>query len=82
MKHHCTEWMESRAICGKAILTVADTMVQEWILKHGTHLSLRRYQGKELTTGLHKEVCDLLCIATICQIKQIKAVYFLLRRDI
>ncbi len=28
--------VEGRAICGKEALTVADTVVQEWILKHGT----------------------------------------------
>ena len=32
MQDHFTKWVESRAICGKEALTVADAVVQDWIL--------------------------------------------------
>ncbi len=35
MQDHFTKWVEGRAIGGKEALTVADAVVQEWILKHG-----------------------------------------------
>ncbi len=37
-------------------------MVQEGILKHGTPVTLHSDRGKEFTTALHQEACDLLCI--------------------
>ncbi len=55
--------MEGRAICGKEALTIADVVVQDWILKHGTPVTRQSDRGKEFTTVLHQEVCDLLCIA-------------------
>ncbi len=33
MQDHFTKWVQGRAICGKEALTVADAVVQEWILK-------------------------------------------------
>ncbi len=36
MQDHFTKWVEGRAICGKEALTVADAVVQEWILKNKT----------------------------------------------
>ncbi len=44
-------------------LTIGDTVVQDWILKHGTPVTLHSDRGKEFTTALHQEVCELLCIA-------------------
>ncbi len=63
MQDHFTKWVEGRAICGKKALTIADTVVQEWILKHGTPVTLHSDRGKEFTTALHQEVYDLLRIA-------------------
>ena len=63
MQDHFTKWVEGRAICGKEALTVAEAVVQEWILKHGAPISLHSDRGKEFTTALHQEVCDLLRIA-------------------
>ena len=63
MQDHFTKWVEGRAICGKEALTVADAVVQEWILKHGAPISLHSDRGKEFTAALHQEVCDLLRIA-------------------
>ncbi len=34
MQDHFTKWVEDRAICGKEALTIADAVVQDWILKH------------------------------------------------
>ncbi len=51
------------AICGKEALTIADAVVQDWILKHGTPATLHSDRGKEFTAALHQEVCDLLRIA-------------------
>ncbi len=55
--------VEGRAICGKKALTVANAVVQEWILKHDAPISLHSDRGKEFTATLHPEVCDLLRIA-------------------
>ncbi len=63
MQDHFTKWVEGRAICGKEGLTIADSVVQDWILKHGTPVTLHSDQGKEFTSALHQEVCDLLRIA-------------------
>ncbi len=63
MQDHFTKWVEGRAICGKEALTVADAVVQDWILKHGTLVTLHSDRGKEFTAVLHQEVCDLLRIA-------------------
>ncbi len=63
MQDHFTKWVESRAICGKEALTVADAVVQDWILKHGTPVTLHSELEKEFTAALHQEVCDLLHIA-------------------
>ncbi len=63
MQDHFTKWVEGRAICGKEALTVADAVVQEWILKHGAPISLHSDRGKEFTAALHQEVCDMLRIA-------------------
>ncbi len=54
--------MEGQAICGEKVLTVADAVVQDWILKHGTPVTLHSDRGKEFTAVLHQEVCDLLWI--------------------
>ncbi len=62
MQDHFTKWVEGQAICGKETLTVADTIVQDWVLKHGTPVSLYSDCGKEFTTALHTGVCDLLHI--------------------
>ncbi len=35
MQDHFTKRVKGRAICGKEALTVADAIVQEWIMKHG-----------------------------------------------
>ncbi len=63
MQDHFTKWVEGRAICGKEALTVADAIVQDWVLKHGTPISLHSDRGKEFTAALHQEVCDMLQIA-------------------
>ena len=63
MQNHFTKWVEGQAICGKEALTVADAVVQDWILKHGTPVTLHSDRGKEFTAVLHQEVCDLLRIA-------------------
>ena len=62
MQDHFTKRVEGRAICGKEALTVADAVVQDWILKHGTPVTLHSDRGKEFTAVLHQEVCDLLWI--------------------
>ncbi len=63
MQDHFTKWVEGRAICGKEALTVANAIVQDWVLKHGAPISLHSDRGKEFTTALHQEVCDMLRIA-------------------
>ncbi len=63
MQDHFTKWMEGRAICGKLALTVANAIVQGWILKHGAPISLHSDRAKEFTAALHIEVCDMLRIA-------------------
>ncbi len=63
MQDHFTKRVEGRAICGKEALTIANAVVQDWILKHGTHVTLHSDRGKEFTAALHQEVCDLLRIA-------------------
>ncbi len=63
MQDHFTKWVEGRAICGKEALTVADAVVQEWVLKHGTPMTLHSDRGWEFTAALHQGVCDLLRIA-------------------
>ena len=63
MQDHFTKWGEGREICGKKALTVADAVVQDWILKHGTPVTIHSDRGKEFTAALHCEVCDLLLIA-------------------
>ncbi len=63
MQDHFTKWVEGRAICGKEALTIADAVVQDWILKHGTPVTLCSDRGKDFTAALHQEVCDLLHIA-------------------
>ncbi len=62
MQDHFTKWVEGRAICGKEALTVADAVVQDWILKHGAFISLHSDRGREFTAELHQGVCDLLRI--------------------
>ncbi len=62
MQDHFTKWVEGRAICGKEALTVPDAVVQDWILKHGTPVTLHSDRGKEFIAALHQEVCDLLRI--------------------
>ncbi len=52
MQDHFTQWVEGRAICGKEALTIADAVVQDWILKHGTPITLRSDRGKEFTAAL------------------------------
>ena len=61
MQDHFTKWVKGRAICGKEALTIADAMVQDWILKHSTPVTPHSDRGKEFTTALHQEICDLLC---------------------
>ena len=63
MQDHFTKWVEGRAICGKEALTVADAIVQDWVLKHGAPISLHSDRDKEFTAALHQEVCDMLRIA-------------------
>ncbi len=65
MQDHFTKWVEGpgRAICGKEGLTVADAVVQDWILKHGSPITLHSDRRKDFTAVLHQEVCDLLQIA-------------------
>ncbi len=63
IQDHFTKWVEGRAICGKEALTIADAVVQDWILKHGTPVTLHSDRGKEFTRALHQEVCDVLGIA-------------------
>ncbi len=63
MQDHFTIWVEGRAVCRKEALTVADTVVQESVLKHGTPMTLHSDRGREFTAALHQEVCDLLRIA-------------------
>ena len=63
IQDHFTKWVDGRAICGKEALTGADTVVQDWILKHGTPVTLHSDRGKEFTAAFHQEVCDLLHIA-------------------
>ena len=62
MQDHFTKWVEGRAICGKKVLTIADAVVQDWILKHGTPVTLHNDWGQEVMASLHQEVCDLLRI--------------------
>ncbi len=45
MQDNFTKWVEGQAICGKEALTVADA-VKDWILKHGTPVSLHIDRGK------------------------------------
>ncbi len=45
MQDHFTKWVEGRAICGKEALTVADAIVQDWVLKHGAPISLHSDRG-------------------------------------
>ncbi len=45
--------------------TVADAVVQDWILKHGAPISLHSDRGRELTTELQQGVCDVLRIANM-----------------
>ena len=66
MQDHFTKWVEDQAICGKEALTVADAVVQDWILKHCTPVTLHSDRRKVFTAALHQEVCDLLCIAKTC----------------
>ncbi len=63
MQDHFTKWVGGRAICGKEALTVANAIVQDWVLKHGAPMSLHSDRGKEFTAALHQEVCDMLRIA-------------------
>ncbi len=63
MQDHITKWVEGRAISGKEALTVADAIVQDWVLKHGAPISLHSDRGKEFTAALHQGVCDMLRIA-------------------
>ncbi len=60
MQDHFIKWVEGQAMCGKESLTVADAVVQDWILKHDTPVTLHSDRGKEFTAILHLEVCDLL----------------------
>ncbi len=61
IQDHFTKWVwvEGHAICGKEALTMPDAILQEWILKHGANILLHSDRGKEFTTALHQEVCDL-----------------------
>ncbi len=47
----------------KEALTVADAVVQDWILNRGASVTLHSDRGKEFSTALHQEVCDLPRIA-------------------
>ncbi len=62
MQDYFTKWVEGRAVCGKEALTVADAVVQEWVLKHGMPISLHSNHGREFIAALHQGVCDLLRI--------------------
>ncbi len=62
MQDHFTKWVEGCAICSKEALTVADAVVQDWILKHGAPISLHNDRGHKFTMELHQGVCDLLHI--------------------
>ncbi len=48
MQDHFTKWVEIRASCGKKPLTVVDVVAQEWIMKHGTPITLHSDQGNIL----------------------------------
>ncbi len=48
MQDHFTKWVEGRGICGKEALTIADCVVQDWILKHGTPVTLHSDWGWNL----------------------------------
>ncbi len=63
MQDHFSKWVEGRAIYDKEALTVADAVVQDWILKHGAPISLHSDRGHEFTMELHQGVCDMLRIA-------------------
>ncbi len=63
MQDHFTKWVDGQAVCGKEALTVADAVVQEWVLKHGAPMTLHSDRGREFTAALHQGVCDLLRIA-------------------
>ncbi len=63
MQNHFTKWVDGHDICGKEALTVADAVVQDWILKHRAPNSLHSDRGQEFTADLHQGVCDLLHIA-------------------
>ncbi len=39
MQDHFTKWVEGCAVCGKEALTLADAVVQEWVLKYGTPIA-------------------------------------------
>ncbi len=63
MQDHFTKWEEGDVVCSKEALTMADAVVQEWVLKHGMPMSLHSDRGREFTAALHQEVCDLHSIA-------------------
>ncbi len=55
MQDHSTNWVEGRAICGKEALTVADAVVQEWALKHGTPIAFTVITAESLLQPFIKE---------------------------
>ncbi len=67
MQDHFIKWVEGRAVCGKEALTVADAVIQEWVLKHGAPMTLHSDQGQEFTAALHQGVerCNRTLLAML-----------------